>query len=278
MIKPSQISRDFREKLVMKYSPVGFHFTDKKPEGASVIKNPGNGCIMPRILASAKGKTYAFDDRSLPGCAAFFLGFRDRLFTGAEYFLSHAPVVGSLCERFVKTPALAKKYIRWARYPEKSKGFAVFKPLELFTGSEKPELVIFFANPDQLSALVYLLHFGAPLDNDRVVTGFSSGCGSVVALPLKYGRSGIKKAVWGLHDVSARANLPADLMTLTLPFDLLVEIWKDIKKSFLITGTWDKIARRIARDNEMRGGKNHKSNFEKYHSSIDATKRCDACH
>ncbi len=278
MMNPARISRDFKEKLVMKHSPVGFYFSDTKPEGAVAFKKPISGCIMPRILASAKGSTYAFDEKSLPSCAAFFLGFRDGLFTGAEYFLSHAPLAGSLCERFVKTPKLAREYIRKAKYPKKSKGHAVFKPLEQFTGTDKPEIVIFFANPDQLSALVYLLYFGAPLEGDRVATGFSSGCGSVVAMPLAFRRSGAGKAVWGLHDVSARANLPADLMTIALPYELLVEIWKDMDKSFLITKTWNKIAGRIARNNKVKGGKNTGKGFDAFHSGIDTNKKCDACH
>ncbi|MBN2040230.1 MAG: DUF169 domain-containing protein [Spirochaetes bacterium] len=279
MTTPVKISEDFKSILAMKYSPVGFYFTENKPEGAGTVKNSGEWCIMPRVLAGAKGRTYAFEEKSLPSCAAFFLGYRDRLFLGAEYYLSHAPLAGSLCERFVKTPKLAKKYLEVKKYPVKSKGFAVFKPLEQFSEAEKSETVIFFGNPDQLSGLVYLLYFGAPLDDSRVVAGFASGCGSVVTLPLQYARKGMKKAVWGLHDISARANLPADLMTITMPFDLLVEIWKDIKKSFLITEKWNKIARRIARDNnETQGGKNKKNKFRDYHATDARYKKCNACH
>jgi uncharacterized protein (DUF169 family) len=246
MIKPAKIGEDFKTKLAMQYSPVGFYFADKIPEGAGTIRNPGIGCIMPRILASAKGKTYAFDEKTTgQECSAFFLGFRDWIFPGVQYFLSHGPLVGRLCEHFVKTPRLAKKYLESIRFREKSKGAAVFKPLDQFTDAEKPEIVIFFANADQLSALVYLTYYSAPLENDRVVTGFASGCGSTVTLPLQYARKGVKKAVWGLHDISARANLPRDLMTFTVPYELLVEMWKDAEESFLSTGTWDRIAQRI---------------------------------
>jgi len=234
---------------------------------------------MPRVLASAKGRIYAFEKKSLPSCAAFFLGYRDQLFLGAEYFLSHAPLAGNICERFVKTPKLAKKYLKLKKFPVKSKRFAVFKPLEQFTDSEKPEVVIFFANPDQISGLVYLLYFGAPLEDDRVVTGFASGCGSIVTLPVQYSRKGLKKAVWGLHDVSARANLPAELMTIAMPFDLTVEIWKDIKESFLLTKTWYKVAQRISRDNnETPDGKNINNKFKKNHTASARYKKCDACH
>jgi hypothetical protein len=247
MINPSTIGADFKNTLAMQYSPIGFYYADKKPKGAVGFKKAGSGCIMPLILKSAKGATVAFDEHSTGwDCSAFFLGYKDWIYTGVEYFLSHGPVIGMGGERFVKTPRLAKQYLKSLRPTEKAHGTAVFKPLEKFGDLERPEIVIFFANPDQLSALVYLLYFSAPLEENRVVARFASGCASVVTLPLRYARNGMHKAVWGLHDISARARLPAELMTLTFPFNLLVDMWKDVKKSFLTTDNWETIAQRIA--------------------------------
>lgn len=251
-----EIGEIFKQKLAMQYSPVGFYFADKKPEDAIGFKKPGNGCIMPLILASARGKTVAFDENSTGwDCSAFHLGYRDWIFPGIEYFLSHG-LIGSNCERFVKTPEMAKRYVESLRPREKAKGVAVFKPLENFNPTEEPEVVIFFANPDQLSALVHLLYFNAPLEDNRVVARFASACGSVITLPLMYARGGEKKAVWGLHDISARARLPEELMTLTLPFDLLIEMWQWMKESFLLTERWMKIAKRIIASESIKVNKN----------------------
>ena len=258
MKRISEIGKIFKHKLAMEYSPVGFYYADNKPEEAVGFKKSGNGCIMPLILESARGKIVAFDKNSTGwDCSAFHLGYRDWIFTGIEYFLSNGLLIGRECERFVKTPALAKKYVESIRFREKAKGVAVFKPLEKFSNSEKPEVVIFFANPDQLSALVYLLYFGTPEEDDRVVTRFASACGSIITLPLGYARGGEKKAVWGLHDISARARLPKELMTFTLPFNLLIEMWKDIKGSFLYTERWDKIAQRFKKNSYKTKGENN---------------------
>ncbi len=243
-----EISEIFKQKLAMQYSPIGFYFANKKPERAIGVEKPGNGCIMPLILASARGKTVAFDENSTGWeCSAFHLGYKDWIFEGIEYFLSHGFLFRA-CERFVKTPELAKRYVESLRPQEKTKGAVVFKPLEKFSDLEKPEVVIFFANPDQLSALVYLLYFDAPQEENRIVARFASACGSIITLPLRYARGGEKKAVWGLHDIFARARLPKELMTLAFPFDLLVEMWKEMKESFLYTERWNNIAQRIQND------------------------------
>jgi uncharacterized protein (DUF169 family) len=245
MIKISKIGETFKQKLAMKYSPVGFYYADQRPKEAVGFKKSGSGCIMPLILASARGKTVAFDQHSMGwDCSAFYLGYKDWIFPGIEHFLSHG-FIGRDCERFVKTPALAKQYLKSLKLQEKAKGVAVFKPLEKFGHSEIPELVIFFANPDQLSALVLLLYFDAPEAEDRLITRFASACGSIVTLPLHYARRGEKKAVWGLHDISARARLSKELMSFTVPFDLLVEMWQHIDESFLRTERWASIAQRV---------------------------------
>lgn len=255
MIKASTVGNDFKEKLVLRYSPVGFFFTDKKPAGAGGFRKSGAGCIMPLLLASARGMTVAFDERSAgPPCAAFFLGYRDSIFPGIEYFLSHGPLVGSVCERFVKSPKLAREILKHTKTNmEKSKGAIVFKPLEEFAASEHPEVVIFFAEPDQLSALVYLLYFDAKPGEERVTAGFASGCGSAVTWPLALARRGEKKAVWGLHDIAARSSIPMEIMSFALPYDLLARMYKDIGESFLITESWKKISRRIEKSRGRRG-------------------------
>ncbi|MEW6104709.1 MAG: DUF169 domain-containing protein, partial [bacterium] len=95
MIKASEIGKDFKQRLAMSYSPVGLYFADKKPEEAIGFKKSGSGCIIPLILASVRGKTVAFDENStLWDCAAFYLGYKDWIFPGIEYFLSHGLLPG----------------------------------------------------------------------------------------------------------------------------------------------------------------------------------------
>jgi len=63
-------------------------------------------------------------------------------------------------------------------------------------------------------------------------------------LPMKLKSEGKMQAVWGMHDISVRRRLPKELMTLTMPYELLVEITKDIDQSFIITESWKAIKER----------------------------------
>jgi hypothetical protein len=53
-----------------------------------------------------------------------------------------------------------------------------------------------------------------------------------------------------MHDISARAKLPGDLMTFALPFNFLKNIYENMNESFLTTHQWDVIQQRILKGNE----------------------------
>jgi hypothetical protein len=241
----SKIGRKIRERIGFEFFPIGMFFSDRRPENAVGFKSKGNGCIIPLIFSSAKGKTVAFDkDTTGWDCSAFYLGYQDWIFNGIECFLSNGSVLGRNGEKFIKTKSQAKALIQSLKPKTINNNVTVFKPLEEFETNEIPEIVIFFAKPDQLSGLVFLLHFNAPEKDDLVITRFMSGCGSIVTLPMKYKNESKVKVIWGMHDISARLRIPAELMTLTIPYNLLVEIYSDIDNSFLITNNWKKIKER----------------------------------
>lgn len=238
------ISQDIKEKLGMDVSPVGVVLTDSIPEDALHFKKKGSGCIATMIYSSAKGKAIAFDEHTtgLP-CSAFYLGYTDWIFNGIEGFLSNECVWGREPERFIKTPEMAKKFVESYIPQTHRKGAIVFKPLEFFTENEKPELVIFFVNADQVSALQYLIGYGAPRE-ERIVSRFASACMSVFTIPMEYARKGEKKAVWGFHDISVRSKMPKDIMSMTLTYPLFEEICQNLEESFLTTEQWEKLKKR----------------------------------
>jgi uncharacterized protein YceK len=172
------------------------------------------------------------------------LGYQNWIFDGIECFLSDGVVNGREGERFIKTAKQAKSFVEMYKPDNLNHKVTIFKPLSGFEQNEKPEIVIFFVNPDELSALVYLLHYNAPERDDMIVTRFISGCGSIVTLPMKLKSEGKMQAVWGMHDISVRKRLPKDLMTITMPYDLLVEINSHINESFIITESWKAIKER----------------------------------
>lgn len=240
-----ELAVSLKEKLGLGNLPIGMFFSETKPENAISFKSKGNGCILPLIYKGAQGKTISIDrDTTGWNCSAFYLGYQDWIFDGIECFLSDGVVNGREGERFIKTSKQAKSFVEYYKPETLNTKVTVFKPLLEFEAHETPELVIFFVNADELSALVYLLHFNSPESEDRIVTRFISGCGSVVTLPMKLKNEGKMQAVWGMHDISVRRRLPKDLMTLTMPYDLLVEITKYIDETFIITESWKAIKER----------------------------------
>jgi len=238
------ISKDIREKLGMNISPVGVLLTDSIPEDAFHFKKKGSGCIATMIYNSSKGKIIAFDENTtgLP-CSAFYLGYSDWIFDGIEQFLSNECVWGREPERFIKTPEMAKKFVDSYLHKPHRKGAVVFKPLEFFKGNEKPELVIFFVNADQISALQYLIGFEAPRE-ERIVSRFASACMSIFTVPMEYAQRCEKKAVWGFHDISQRSKIPKEITSMTFTFPLFEEICQNLDESFLSTEHWEKLKER----------------------------------
>jgi uncharacterized protein (DUF169 family) len=237
------------ERLCMKYEPIGFMFSDKRPEDAIGFKKSGEGCIAPLIFSAAKGKTVVIDKNSTGyPCSAYYLGFKEWIFPGVEYFLSNGPLPGRECEHFIKTPKLAKQYVESFKNNELREEVIIFKPINKFKENERPEAVILFANPDQISALVYLVHYGNPLSNDRIITGFASACISFFTIPLQYAKKRINKAFWGLHDIAIRPAFPKEITSLSMPLEMYREICSIAKESFLFTEKWNKMLDRIKND------------------------------
>ncbi len=235
-----------KEKLHLEYMPVGFFLTNKVPDDAISFKKQGSGCVAPLIFSAAKGKIVAIgrDSTGYP-CSSFYLGYSEWIFPGIENFLSHGPFPGRDCEQFIKTPDIAREYIQSFKVDTEVKDTYLFKPLDRFNDQEQPEVVIFFGNSDQMSALVFLLHYDNPLASDRVITNLASACMSFVTIPMRYARNGEKKAFWGMHDISVRNSFPADITSMAMPYDVFIDMCSILEESFLFTEKWNKLTERI---------------------------------
>lgn len=121
--------------------------------------------------------------------------------------------------------------------------YVVFKPLsQIDPAKEKPQAIIFFVNPDQLSALVVLANYGRG-DNENVTIPYAAGCQTIGIYPYREAGSARLRAVVGLTDLSARVYVrrqldDPNLMTFTAPFDLFFEMEQNVSGSFLERHTW----------------------------------------
>jgi len=259
------------EALRLAYAPVAILWTDEKPEKAQEFKQGKWGCVMWMLASAAKGKTAVFT-KDTYGCwgGGVGLGFGNQYLAfpgGIEcfyHFLStgneqweRGKEVAKQIENFVtkdfledflhgeghlKSPELVKEFVESMPITEVPSKYVVFKPLdEVEPKKEQPEMIVFLAKPDQLSALVILANYGRE-GTEHVTIPYAAGCQTIGIFAYKEARSENPRAVVGLTDISARANLTKqiekDLFTFTVPWKMLQEMEDDVKGSFLEGRTW----------------------------------------
>ena len=223
------------------------------------------------LAAAAKGKTAAFDKNAY-GCwgGGVGLGFGNQYLNfpaGIDcfyYFLSTGnnswekgremakkiePFTGKdFAEKFLegegymKSPELIKQFIDNMPIMDVPKKYVIFKPLtDIVPEKEEPQVIVFIADPDQLSALTVLAKYGRP-GNDNVIVPFAAGCQQIGIFAYREARSESPRAVLGLTDLSARNNLKKlldrNVFSFTVPWRTFKEMEDNVEGGFLQRKTW----------------------------------------
>ena len=170
-------------RLKLKYDPVAVLFTQEKPDQALEFAEEKWGCAAAMLTAAMKGKTIAFSRKTF-GClgGGVGLGFGDQYVHfpgGITHFLSTGRGEGyPPGEAYKKTPELAQSFVDSLPMTDIPAEFVVLKPLSAVEPAvETPQVVVFYANPDQLSALVVLTNYGR-VGCNNVTIPFAAGCQS----------------------------------------------------------------------------------------------------
>jgi len=227
--------------------PITFHYTDHAPAADLVPPPAGHRCIFADLVTARTGQSLCFEAQSI-GCfgGKRYLGFSDKLMPNFEYFLS-CGIPGKLeGERYKKTPEIMKNLMEKAPKFKAPGKFIVFKRWDKLEASDQPEVVIFFARPDVLSGLFTLAGFDVA-DPNGVFTPFAAGCGSIIQYPYLERSSDAPRAVIGMFDVSARPFLPEEVLSFAAPMSKFDRMIDNMNESFLITPSWGKIQKRIAK-------------------------------
>jgi len=261
--------------IQLKYQPVALMWSNEKPQGTMQFQEGKWGCVMWLAAHAAKGKTAVADIKTF-GCfgGGVGLGFGDQYknFPGGEegfcHFLSDGnanrkggkelaekikPFMRAEAydnflhgERYVKSPVLVKKFLESLPLTEIPKQYVVFQPLDnVDIKKDKPQTIIFFVNPDQLSALVVLANYERG-DNENVIIPYAAGCQTIGIYPYREAKSSKPRAVVGLTDLSARVYIREQLgdnhlMTFSTPFALFEEMEQNVPGSFLERHTWQSL-------------------------------------
>ncbi len=233
----------------MKREPVCVLLEDRVPEGAVQFKEDQRGCMIGLFTVAAKGRTAALT-RETTGCRGGVMAA-----TGygwfpphVKYFLSNGGPEGSPPlpmepERYKRDPEIVEKFLEQVpRLPTEKA--TVLKPISQVTAEDSPSIVVFLVNADQLSALVGLANYNRPgLENVKVL--FGPGCAQTMLYARDEAERGGDLCYIGLTDPSARVHMEKDLLAFSMPYQRFLEMEEVAEESFLTTGTWQTIAKRI---------------------------------
>lgn len=225
--------------------PIVFYYTDH-PEEAE-IQPPGQRwkCLICRLSEVVKGRSLAFSSEAIScGGAKRYLGFNERMRPNFEYFLS-CGIDGKMeGERYIKTPEMVKELMKNQKRITPSGKYIVFKRWDMLSENDKPDVVIFFAEPDVLSGLFTLANYDQS-DPNSTFSPFGAGCGSIVHYPYLEKDSERPRAVIGMFDPSARPCVLPGVLSFSVPMEKFTAMIDNMDESFLITQSWKKVRKRI---------------------------------
>jgi len=248
--------RDRFTTLWQKYCPgAELPITFEVGEGggtAERAKTPdGWRCIICDLARVRKGTSLVFDRTSVT-CSGglFFMGYDMQRSEHFRYFLSSGKTGVVEGERYKKTPEIVDEWSgRHVSRPAEGRSY-IFRRWDKLSHEDNPEVVIFFARPEVLSALFTLANFDQS-DPNGVICPFGSGCSSIIHYPHLEQESDHPRAVLGMFDPSARPCVPVDILTLAIPMKKFEKMIGSVDESFLITRTWDKVKTKIVRSNAL---------------------------
>ncbi|MBI5249551.1 MAG: DUF169 domain-containing protein [Desulfomonile tiedjei] len=265
---------EFLEILGMTEQPYGVYYSDEAPDEA-ITPKPGP---LPSVEAEAKGQVdwksiyenfscvigvlwrarkkgaVAYFDRDHFGClgGAFYLGFLKPQLEAIVHYVSTGIPNQREGEHYLESPEVTRNFFNTMDPRPSPRRYCVFKPVNMFSEGERPELVVFFARAETIAGLNQLATF-VTNDFEAVRSPFGAGCTNIVTWPLKYLAQGELKAVVGGWDPSDRKFMKPDELTFSMPVEMFEKMLDRWKESFLTTPTWAHVKKRIERSRRAWG-------------------------
>jgi len=232
--------------------PITFGIGEPGPGAGKVPAPKGWRCLVCDLTRIRTGTSLSFDGESI-SCAGgkFYLGYSAERAPEFRYFLSSGKPGVVEGERYKQSPGIVEAMTGHETHiPAPGKCYT-FKRWDRLTGEDTPEVVIFFARPEVLSGLFTLANFDQTDPNGGVICPFGAGCGSIIYYPWLEQQKEHPRAVLGMFDPSSRPCVPLDVLTMAIPMKKFVKMIGYMEESFLVTGSWEKVKRKIARSAEI---------------------------
>ena len=230
-----KIIQNLQKYFSANFLPIAFEFTD---HNQSETTEEHKHCIIKELNKVFEGKTMSFSIETLHcGGGKAYCGFTP-VAPGIATFISTGK------ELYKKSPEIATKFIQNAPIFKAPKPFITFKRFDKLSENDKPEAVIFFATPDELSGLFTWAGFDSD-KADSVVTPFGSGCGLAVSHPYVEQQNNGYRCFLGMFDPSARPHVDSNKLSFSIPFNRFLQMTDEMESCFFITETWRNVQKRI---------------------------------
>jgi len=231
--------------------PITFEVGEDRGTTGKAKTPAGWRCFICDLARVRKGSSLVFD-RSSVTCSGglFYLGYDTQRSENFRYFLSSGKTGVVEGERYKRRPEIIDEITaRHVSLPAEGRCYT-FRRWDKLAPEDNPDVVIFFARPEVLSALFTLANFDQA-DPDGVTCPFGSGCSSIIHYPRLEQERVHPRAVLGMFDPSARPCVPVDVLTFALPMKKFEKMIGYMDESFLITKTWERQKAKIARSNAV---------------------------
>ncbi|MBU5676236.1 DUF169 domain-containing protein [Alkaliphilus sp. MSJ-5] len=242
------------KSLGLNYEPVAVLLSNEKPEGALQGKEGQRSCTIPLFIAAAKGKTSVFERKTVVcpgGKAGLGFGQFPNYPGGIEYFLTVGKEGKFGGEGYMRNPELGDDFVKCLPITDIPYQYVIFKPLsQIDIAKENPEIIIFYVNPNQLSALTVLANYYRP-GYENVMIPFSSGCQSLFLLPYAESKKENSRAVVGLIDITVRPMIEADMISFSVPYKMFLDMEESVEGSFLEKHLWHRVMARMKKVNKI---------------------------
>lgn len=231
--------------------PITFGFSSEL-KGVQRAKPPeGWRCFICDLTKVRNGTDLAFDNINITCKGGLrYCGYKHEPPPDFGYFLSYGIEGRVEGERYKKSPEIVDRWQREVKPIPATGQYLIFKRWDHLEEDDNPEVVIFFARPEVLSGLFTLANYDRT-DPFGVITPMGAGCSSIVHYPWYEQHSDDPRAVLGMMDPSARPCVPLDTLTFAVPMKRFIHMIRDMKESFLITPSWDRVKKKITQSSKV---------------------------
>lgn len=118
----------------------------------------------------------------------------------------------------------------------------------------RPDIVVAFCNPDQLSAIIVLYGYDKA-EYDRVIANTASGCASMVRIPLDELRRDKPRAVITATDLAARKFVPEGELAIAIPGPEFEKMLAVTEECFFHSPVWKPVRNRLRADEHLEDAK-----------------------